>query len=849
MNSEKINILMVDDDPGAYRLVKLILDESPKPVEFAVETAGTLAEGLDVLAGQSFDLVMLDLGLPDSDGLETVEKVYKAYPHIPIVVLTGLADEETGIQAIKKGASDYLVKGKFFRDMLIRTIRYSLERKEFEQLSRQSEERLKAIMDNIQTGIVLVDAETHTIVDANPAAVKMIGAANNKIVGSVCNDCICTDMNGQCPITDLKKDVDNAEHQLVRADGVKLPILKTAVPVVLSDRKYLLESFVDITERKHAEENLNIAKEQAENAGTKLEQVNLQLESSIEQAKLMTKEAVRANQAKSQFLANMSHEIRTPMNGILGMLELAMDEPLSDKVEDYLETAKLSADTLLAIIDDILDISKIEAGKICIEIIDCSMKQLLCDIDALMRPQAEQKGIELTISIDTPVPEQIRTDPTRLRQCLLNLLGNAVKFTDSGYVRVHINGQDGKDGATIRLDVEDTGIGIELDKQRLIFEAFTQADYSTTRKFGGTGLGLVITRNLVKLLGGKISLTSEPGEGSTFSLTIPAGVDVGKGLMMTEFNPDLARARESLDISTQFSGRILVVEDDSASQKTILAILKKLGLETDVAHNGKQAVQKATKELFDLILMDMHMPNMNGYEATKSLRKQGLAIPIIALTASVMKHDVDKCLTAGCDLFLSKPVNRKKLLETLDKYLPSPELKNKKKKTKSKPRNSKRKGANSVRRQINHLNELISGQQSPKEVLVGRDGDQTDKGIIDWAELETRIGSESLVKEIISSFFIDNTTRLELLIEAVKAKNLREIEMLSHALKGSAGTIAAKSLSQAACQLNLAAKANNKNHFESLLDDIQVEFDRLKTLLEQPGWIQIVKAKTESKKA
>ena len=820
MNAEKIDILMVDDDPVACRLVKLILTESRQPVEFVVKSAGTLAEGLDALAGHSFDLVLLDLALPDSDGLHTVDRTYKACPHIPIVVLTGLADEEAGVQAIKKGASDYLVKGRFFRDMLVRTIRYSLERKEVEQQLRQSEEQLRAIMDNIQTGIILVDAETHTIVDANPAAVQMIDTTTEKIVGSVCYGYFCPGGEGRCPITDLEQDVDNAEHQLVRADGVKLPILKTAALVILGGQQYLLESFVDISKRKRTEENLKIAKEQAESAWAELEQVNLRLEASVEQAELMTKEAVTANQAKSQFLANMSHEIRTPMNGVLGMLELALDEPLSDKVADFLRNAKLSADALLAIIDDILDISKIEAGKISIEMIDCSLKQLLADIDTLMRPQAEQKGIKFTISIDTPVPEQIRTDPTRLRQCLLNLLGNAIKFTDKGYVHIHIAGQDDKDGATLRFDVEDTGIGIEPDKQKLIFDAFTQADYSTTRKFGGTGLGLVITRNLVKLLGGTISLTSRPGEGSTFSLTVSAGVNIENPPLTTEFNPDEigeTRVKGAPAISVKFAGKIkiLVVEDDSVNQKTILAMLKKVGLEADVANDGNEAVQKVTDEYFDLILMDMHMQNMNGYEATKALRTKGLTLPIIALTASVMKSEFDRCLDVGCNEYLAKPINRRKLLEMLARYLPSPD----------------------------------SGHQSQKKVLMDEHNDQTDKDVIDWPELENRIGDESLIKEIVSRFLADNTKRLEMLTEAVKAANLKDIKMLSHTLKGSVSTIAAIPLSKAVYQLELAAEQKNLETTESLLADIQAEFDRLKTLLAQPDWIQIVKAKTGSEKA
>jgi len=844
MNAEKIDILMVDDDPGAYRLVKLILAESHQPVEFTVESAGTLAEGLDALAGHSFDLVLLDLALPDSSGLQTVDKVYQACPHIPIVVLTGLADEEAGVQAIKKGASDYLVKGRFFRDMLVRTIRYSLERKEVERKLQLAKERYRTIFENSAVAIMLVD-EQGRIVSWNKRTETLLDMEKE--------DLYLKPVELLYPEEEWKRIRAHNIRQKGMQHHLETKVIKKSGEVidvdvslsVLKDPKGRPTGSIgvlnDITERKRTEEDLKIAKEQAESAWAKLEQVNLRLETSVEQARLMTQEAVMANQAKSQFLANMSHEIRTPMSGVLGMLELALDEPLSDKVTDYLRTAKLSADALLTIIDDILDISKIEAGKISIEIIDCSLKQLLSDIDALMRSQAEQKGIKFTISIDTPVPEQIRTDPTRLRQCLLNLLGNAIKFTDTGYVRIHVTGQGDKDSATLRFDVEDTGIGIQPDKQRLIFDAFTQADYSTTRKFGGTGLGLVITRNLVKLLGGTISLTSRPGKGSMFSLNVPAGVYIENQPLMTEFNRDEIRAKRAPDDSVKFTGKIkiLVVEDDSVNQKTILAMLKKVGLEADVANDGNEAVQKVTDGHFDLVLMDMHMPNMNGYEATKALRKKGLTIPIVALTASVMKSDADRCLAAGCDHYLPKPIDRKKLFETLAKYLPSPD-------SKSEPRSTKRKIVDTVKDQVDQLNEPLSGRQSRKQVPMDERGNQTVQDIIDWPELEDRIGDEPLIKEIVSSFLADNTKRLELLDKAVKAANLEDIKTLSHALKGSAATVAAKPLSQAAYQLNLAAKANNLETSESLLADVQAEFDRLKTLLAQPDWIQIVKEKTKS---
>ncbi len=343
------------------------------------------------------------------------------------------------------------------------------------------------------------------------------------------------------------------------------------------------------------------------------------------------------------------------------------------------------------------------------------------------------------------------------------------------------------------------------------------------------------------MLGGTISLTSRPGKGSIFSLIVPAGVYIETQPLMTEFNRDEIRAKEKSDASVNFDGKILVVEDDSVNQKTILAILKKVGLQVDIANDGGEAVQKVTDEQFDLILMDMHMPNMNGYEATKALRKNGLTIPVIALTASVMKNDADKCIAAGCDHYLAKPIDRNKLFTTLGKYLPSQDSKDQKQKTKNQPNDTEDKIIDTVKGQVDQMSELISEDQCQQQVSTDKCKNRTAQEVIDWPELEDRMGDEQLIKEILSGFLADNAERIELLTKAVKVENIEDIKLLSHAMKGSAATIAAKPLSQAAYQLELAAKANNLNNADSLLDDIRNEFDSLKTLLAQSNWIQSVK--------
>jgi len=791
-----MKILCVDNDAVDRRIVERTLTRRFGD-ELILETAATADEAYKKLEANDFDIIFLDYQLGKTTGLEVLNELNNKGVTSPVILLTGLGNEEVAVESLKLGAYDYFTKDQLGSERIIQSIINITERRKAEEKIEFERKKLQNIMDSMVDGITITDME-EKIISVNNAALKQVGYKENEVIGKILGEVFFEEKDAPR----FREIIEMlASGQIIKTQEFKVKRKdKTSFPVsinlsFLRDSGGQPEAIVavhrDVTESKKREEDIKRAKEEAE----------------------------IANRTKSEFLATMSHEIRTPMNAIIGMAELLSETKLDKNQNKYVDISRNAGENLLSIINDILDLSKVEAGEIRLEKVGFNIVEVVektCDVMAF---RAHKKKIEISQHINPEIPVDLIGDPTRLRQIFLNLLGNAIKFTDKGEVELRIDfeseekreifkEENGSKNVCLLFSVRDTGVGIPEDKKETIFESFTQADSSTTREYGGTGLGLTICKSLIELMRGNIWVESEVDKGSTFHFTAEFGVGekalkyIGPGgieeldlkglktlvvddtatnrLILREIltcwgakvveaedgEEALATLRSSFSkdkpfelilldcrmpkmggfefmekINKEFPKgyvtvmmltsdnragdfsrieklgigaylvkpvkkeelkkaimdtlrrnkvaakkqpkekedkelsplKILLVEDTEDNALLVQAYLKKTPYELDMAENGKVAVDKFKSEVYDLVLMDMQMPVMDGFAATEKIREweknEGRErTAIVALTAYTMREEVKKTLNAGCDAHLSKPIKKKELMEMIKGY-------------------------------------------------------------------------------------------------------------------------------------------------------------------------------------
>ncbi len=528
-------------------------------------------------------------------------------------------------------------------------------RRRAEEALRSSEEHYRHLFEDAPVGIYRTTPDGR-IVAANPTLLRMLGFDSFEELAA--RDLEKEGFESASARGEFKRlieregEIHGLEAVWRRRDGSRIFVREHARLYRGPDGTplYYEGAAEDITARKEAENRLAVYAEE-------LRRKNEELTGALATAQ-------EATEMKSRFLANMSHEIRTPMNGVLGMAELLMDTPLTDEQSEYASAVKTSAESLLAILNDILDISKIESGKLEVECLEFELPAAMEEIDSLAGYRARAKGLEFSLRLDAALPRYVRGDPGRLRQVLLNLVGNAVKFTERGHVKVTADALAESGGRTsVRFVVEDTGIGIGPEEGARLFSPFVQADSSMTRRYGGTGLGLAISQQLVGMMGGRIGYHSQPGRGSSFFFEIP----------FETVTPDRLVAHAGPDRSPD-SGRILLAEDNLVNQRIALAMLAKAGYLVDAVTTGLAALEAVQRRPYDLVLMDVRMPEMDGLEATAAIRGlegAGRRTPILAMTADATTGHRQRCLEAGMDDCVSKPVAHAELLKTVRRWLRS----------------------------------------------------------------------------------------------------------------------------------------------------------------------------------
>lgn len=652
-----ITILLVEDDHVDALQFKRAIDKSQFKID-EIKTCTNADEAIGLLKIWQPTCIFIDYQLPKKNGLELLLHVRETYPQIPAIVLTSHGDEKLAVEIMKSGAMDYISKADISSEVLTKTFHTLLLMAEAAEKSKKTQKQLREKEEFIDKMALLspniiyvIDIVRWTNIFHNKQIWKILGYSESELRGSD-KEILTMIINNQDQYM-FRKHYYNIKHHLAEGevletefrlrhrDGTDVWIITREVPFRRTKKgkvKEVLGMAIDITARKLAEKELIEAKKIAEQA-----------------AKI-----------KADFLSTMSHEIRTPMNAIIGFTELLLTSALPGQDKEHLDTIKYSADNLMVILNDILDFSKIEAGKFSLEKFEFDLRDKFENLRKTFEVRAREKSLELSINISDNIPERVIGDPYRINQIFVNLVGNSIKFTNQGYIRVSASVvREYKDSLDILFDIEDSGVGIPADKLPIIFDSFSQAHVSDASKFlGGTGLGLAITKSISEMMNGSIDVKSEEGVGSTFSVKI----NFGKAVTPIVPTPTPIQI-------TNFSlkpYKILAAEDILANQLLLQSILKKWEAQFVICNNGQELISKLTEDQYDLILMDLQMPIMDGVTAMKHIRDHHPSyahVPVIAFTADTFARTSPEIVECCFNDFVTKPFRAGELMEAISRNL------------------------------------------------------------------------------------------------------------------------------------------------------------------------------------
>ncbi|MCP4112122.1 MAG: response regulator [Desulfobacteraceae bacterium] len=636
---------------------------------------------------------------------------------------------------------------------------------------KNAEEKYRGIFENAVEGIFRVTPEG-ILTSTNPAFSRILGYAHpDDVISSITNlaEQVYANEDDRRKIRqtlEKGRELAGFESLVYRKDRTMRWTSVSLCPVNEGRDLYFEGLLLDITERKEREK-----------------------------AETERNAAEASSRAKSEFLANMSHEIRTPMNGVIGMTELLlMTTELTDLQKSYAETIAASSNALLTVLNDILDYSKIQEGKLCIESIPFNLRQVVGEIRQLLASRAWEKGIEMFVQYPPDIPADVVGDPTRIRQILTNLVGNAVKFTEHGHVLIKVECEHKtRDKCRFLIQVTDTGMGIPDELQSSVFDKFSQADESTTRRFGGSGLGLAICSQLVEMMGGTIGLESEPGKGSVFffRLEFPYKEEIQQNAPEPEIKEAVPR----------ICANVLLVEDNHMNQRVASGILGRYGCAADIAENGNEAVERFQNKVYDIIFMDAHMPFMDGFEATKKIRtleKDGCHTPIVAMTALAMEGDRERCLEAGMDDYIAKPVKSKAILCSLMKFCSE--------------RGAEKKETEPVNEKETAL--LLNTSQ-----------------LLDISDKD-----EEIICELIDEFMKDSLVYFENLREAVRSGDQDQVFNTAHRLNGLAANAGGEKLCEMVAEIENSVRQGKFDPDHIDLESLEKALENLTVVLSETDW-------------